>query len=206
MVDAGQGGVRRTGTVNVRNYTATVWLTAALTATIGVGEAIYGYTHGSSFLMKDAVGWAYAAPIYVISACSFGGSVRTQLRAAGAIAVILAVSGFHGAFDVVAGLLDSVPDDPSEVAAASGVSLVVALLVAGLLWRFRRSYDPVVEGSWLAARNDVLSSGLDSVVTLVSNVFSAKWPQVISDAIGVALSFQAAYVVARDAMILRRES
>jgi Co/Zn/Cd efflux system component len=206
MVDVGQGGLRRTGVVNVRNYTATVWLTAALTATIGVSEALYGYTHGSSFLIKDAVGCAYAALIYAISACSFEGSIQTEFRAAGAIAAILAVSGFHGAFDIVAGLLETVPDDPSEVAAASELSLVVALLVAGLLWRFRRSHDPVVEGSWLAARNDVLSSGLDAAVTLVSSVFLAKWPQVISDAIGVALSFQAAYVVARDTMILRRES
>jgi Co/Zn/Cd efflux system component len=196
--------LRRAGLVNLRSYVKTVWFTAVLTAIIGVCEGVYGYTHGSSFLTQDAVGWAYGALIYTISAISFEGSPQSEFSAAAAIAVILALSGFHGTYDVVTGLLEAVPDDPSEVAASSELSLVVALLVAILLWRFRRSHDPVVEGSWLSARNDVLSGGLDTSVILVSNVFLAKWPQIISDGIGVALSFQAAYVVARDALQLRR--
>jgi Co/Zn/Cd efflux system component len=116
---------------------------------------------------------------------------------------VLAVGGCQGAYEVIAEFMVEEADDAAGLAASSVLSVLGALLVAGLLFRFRRSHDPVVEGSWLSARNDIVTSGLDAVVTFSTTLITAKWPRTAIDVLGVVLAFQAAFVVARDALVLR---
>jgi Co/Zn/Cd efflux system component len=184
-------------------YVRAIWTVALLTVAIGCAEAAYGYVSGSKFLLKDGVEWGYGTVIYVISALSYGRTQEAEARPGALIAVVLAIGGCQGAYEVTTELMLQEPDDAAGLAASSVLSVLGALFVAGLLFRFRRSHDPVVEGSWLSARNDIITSGLDASVTFSTTLIAAKWPRTAVDVLGVALAFQAAFVVARDAWVLR---
>jgi Co/Zn/Cd efflux system component len=141
--------------------------------------------------------------IYAISALSYGRTQEAESRAGALIATVLATGGCQGLYEIVTELMVQEPDDPAGLGASSALSVLGALFVAGLLFRFRRSHDPVVEGSWLSARNDIITSGLNASVTFSTTLITAKWPRTAIDVLGVALAFQAASVVARDAWGLR---
>jgi Co/Zn/Cd efflux system component len=170
---------------------------------IGCAEAAYGFLSGSKFLLKDGLEWGYGTVIYAISALSYGRTQQAESRAGALIAMVLALGGCQGLYEIVTAFMVQEPDDAAGLAASSVLSVLGALFVAGLLFRFRRSHDPVVEGSWLSARNDIITSGLDAVVTFSSTLITAKWPRTAIDVLGVMLSFQAALVVGRDALVLR---
>jgi Co/Zn/Cd efflux system component len=184
-------------------YVRAIWTVALLTVAIGCAEAAYGYVSGSKFLLKDGVEWGYGTVIYAISALSYGRTQVAESRAGVLIAIVLAIGGCQGAYEVITEFMVKEPDDAAGLAASSVLSVLGALFVAGLLFRFRRSHDPVVEGSWLSARNDIITSALDAVVTFSTTLITAKWPRTAIDVLGIALAFQAAFVVGRDAWILR---
>jgi Co/Zn/Cd efflux system component len=184
-------------------YIRTIWAVAFLTAVLGCAEVAYGYFTRSSFLLKDGFEWSYGTVIYVISALSYGRTQKTESRAGMLIALVLFVGGCQGTFELISEFMAEQPNDAVGLAASSAISVLGAVLLAGLLFRFRRSHDPVVEGSWLSARNDMITSGLDALVTFSTASISAKWPRTAIDVLGVVLSFQAAFVVARDARVLR---
>jgi Co/Zn/Cd efflux system component len=184
-------------------YVRTIWTVAALTGVIGCAEAFHGYVSGSKFLLKDGLEWGYGTVIYAISALSYGRTKETEARAGALIAVVLAVGGCQSAYEVVTEFGMEVSDDAAGLAASSVLSVVGAFVVAGLLFRFRRSHDPVVEGSWLSARNDIITSGLDALVTFAATLITIRWARTAIDVLGVVLAFQAAFMVARDAWVLR---
>jgi Co/Zn/Cd efflux system component len=184
-------------------YVRTIWTVALLTVAIGCAEAAYGYFSSSKFLLKDGLEWGYGTVIYAISALSYGRTQEAESRAGALIAMVLATGGCQGLYEIVTELMVQEPDEPAGLAASSALSVLGALFVAGLLFRFRRSHDPVVEGSWLSARNDIITSGLNASVTFSTTLITAKWPRTAIDVLGVALAFQAASVVARDAWGLR---
>jgi Co/Zn/Cd efflux system component len=195
------GGMRMT---SGDGYVRAIWTVTLLTVAIGCAEAVYGYVSGSKFLLKDGLEWGYGTVIYVISALSYGRTQEAESRAGALIAIVLAIGGCQGAYEVITEFVIQEPEDAAGLAASSVVSVLGALSVAGLLFRFRYSHDPVVEGSWLSARNDIITSGLDALVTFSTTLITAKWPRTAIDVLGVVLSFQAAFVVARDARVLWR--
>jgi Co/Zn/Cd efflux system component len=184
-------------------YIRAIWTVAALTVAIGCAEAAYGYASGSKLLLKDGVEWGYGTVIYAISALSYGRTQVAESRAGALIAIVLAIGGCQGAYEVISEFMVQEPEDAAGLAASSVLSVLGALFVAGLLFRFRRSHDPLVEGSWLSARNDMITSALDAVVTFSTTLITAKWPRTAIDVLGVALSFQAAFAVARDAWVMK---
>jgi Co/Zn/Cd efflux system component len=183
-------------------YIRTIWAVAFLTAVLGCAEVAYGYFTGSSFLLKDGFEWSYGTVIYVISALSYGRTQKTASRAGALIALVLFVGGCQDALEMMASFTTHELEDTAGLRTSSVLSFLGAVLVGALLFRFRRSDDPVVEGSWLSARNDLITSGLDLTVTLSTSLVAAKWPRTAIDALGVVLAFQAAFVVARDAWAL----
>jgi Co/Zn/Cd efflux system component len=193
----------RTKMTSGDGYVRTIWTVAVLTVAIGCAEAVYGYVSGSKLLLKDGVEWGYGTVIYAISALSYGRTQVAESRAGVLIAIVLAIGGCQGAYEVITEFMVQEPDDAAGLTASSVLSVLGALVVAGLLFRFRRSHDPVVEGSWLSARNDIITSGLDALVTFSMTLITAKWPRTAVDVVGVALAFQAAFVVGRDAWVLR---
>jgi Co/Zn/Cd efflux system component len=188
----------------MKSYTRTLWAVVAVTVGAGCIETALGLRQGSSLLVKDGAEWAYGATIYTIAALTYGRSAATEYKAGLLVALILAIGGVQGSYEIVSGLLSGLEDDDAVgLAASSGFSMIGALVVAGLLIRFRNSDDPVIEGSWLAARNDVVTSALDLGVVFILKLVPSRWPQVASDAIGVALAFRAASVVAHEALRMR---
>jgi len=183
-------------------YVRTIWTVAVLTVAIGCAEAVYGYVSGSKFLLKDGLEWGYGTVIYAISALSYGRTQKAESRAGTLIAVVLAIGGCQGAYEVITEFMVEEPQDAAALAGSSILSVLGALFVVGLLFRFRRSHDPVVEGSWLSARNDIITSGLDALVTFSATLITIRWARTAIDVVGVGLAFQASFVVARDAWAL----
>lgn len=187
----------------MRSYPRTLWLVVAFTVLVGCAESAFGLREGSSFLVKDGVEWGYGAAIYAVAALTYGRSPEAEFRGGMLVALILALGGLQGGYEVVSGLLTGGDDDDLGLTTSSLISLFGAIVVAALLLRFRRSHEPAVEGAWLSARNDVVTSTLDLTAVLVLKLIPSKWPQTASDSIGVILAFWAAFVVARDTLQVR---
>ena len=115
------------------------------------------------------------------------------------MAAVLAVAGVETVGQIIWTFMDPPQVEPFSITLSGVLTISEAWAVAAALWRFRLSRNPVIESTWLSARNDVLSSTLYSVVTMAARFAPMAWPQMGVDAFSAFLCFQAAWVIAWDA-------
>jgi Co/Zn/Cd efflux system component len=192
-------GVELPPELSRRRYIGSLWLITLVALTLCAGEVICGYLASSDVLLADGAAWIYDVGIYGLAALSFGRAKSVEQRAAFALAAILGIGGFHGAYEIWNAIADPTHDKADNLTITAIIDIVGSFAEAALLFRFRVSHDPVVEATWLSARNSVLTSTVGAAVTLIFQTISVQWPQIVVDAFGVFLVFQAAVVVIRDA-------
>ncbi|HEY8161098.1 MAG: hypothetical protein ACR650_17195 [Methylocystis sp.] len=72
------------------------------------------------------------------------------------------------------------------------------MLEAALLFKFRKSGEPLIKGTWLSARNSALIGLAGAAVPLLFCAPAAAGQQIFFDCLDTALAFQAAFCVARE--------
>ncbi len=182
-----------------RAYTRTIWATVCGIFAMGAAEAALALHLDNRLLLKDALEWSYDVAIYAAAAISFGRGDRVERLSALAIAAVLAAAGFQGSYEVVRAIFIPPVIEPLTVGISSALIICEGIAVAAALWRFRASRNPLIEASWLSARNDAISATLFAVVIAVARLAPARWPQMAVDAFTAGLAFQAAWAIARDA-------
>ena len=188
------------GEAEARAYTRTIWIIVAGITALLVGEAALALHLGNRLLLKDGLEWGYDAAIYSVAAVAFGRGERAERFSALAIACVLAVAGVQGSYEVVRAVFIPPVIEIFTVSFSAIAIIVEGLAVAALLWRFRASPNPLIEASWLSARNDAISAALYAIVTAAARLAPARWPQMAVDAFAAFLAFQAAWQIVRDVM------
>ncbi len=176
-------------------YRLTIW-GIALGIFIFAGNVVmWARATGNAQLFKDGVDWVYDVALYGIAALVFGRDARAERWAALGIGAVMAVAGLHTLYDLWDKIVRPRPIEVWTLGFSAASAIVVAVLIIGLLWRFRREANPVIKATWLSSRNDLISTTGFALVGLVARVMPVRWPEYLFDLVVAAICFQAAWAI-----------
>ena len=181
-------------------YRRTIMLIAALVLAICLGETLYGLALDSRFLIRDGLEWAYDVVIFATAAAAFGRGLRAERRAAFALAAVLLGACLVTTWQIWRAFVDPPEVEPFSITVAGMLIIAESWAVVALLWRFRRSHHPVIEATWLSARNDAATSTLYALAMMAARFAPVTWPQMAVDAISAILCLQAGVQILRELM------
>ncbi|PZN98126.1 MAG: hypothetical protein DCF30_14880 [Hyphomicrobiales bacterium] len=180
-----------------RAYTLTIWGIALSILVFATGVVAWALAVGNAQLFKDGVDWVYDVALYGVAAVVFGRDARAERLAAMAIGAVMAVAGFHTLYDLAAKIAVPRPIEIWALGFSAGSAVVIAVLIVGVLWRFRREDNPVIKATWLSSRNDVISTTGFALVGLFARIAPVRWPEYVFDLFVAGLCFQATWAIWR---------
>ena len=179
-------------------YHRTILAITAMVMAIFLSETAYGLWLDSRFLIRDGLEWSYDLIIFVLAAVSHGRGVRAERLAAYGVAFVLIVAGSVTSWQIWRTYVDPPQVEVFSITLSGVLIILEAVLVAAALFRFRRSKSPIIEATWLSARNDAVTSSLSALVTMAARFYPERWPQMGVDLFGVILCWEAAWRILRD--------
>ena len=185
------------GSPRRRNKIA-LWLTALVALLLGAGELLYGHMIASDVAIKDGAEWFYDVSIYVLAALSLGQSKSIEKAAAFALAAIFGIGGLRELYEVWDAVAHPTTVVVDNLMITDIINVIGNFAEAVVLLPFRLSHDPLLEATWLSARNSVLTSMAGAAITVICGIFAVQWPQTVIVAFGTLLAFQAAFLIASD--------
>lgn len=180
-----------------RAYTLTIWGIALGILIQAAATVVWALAIGNAQLFKDGVDWVYDVALYGIAAIVFGRDARAERLAAVAIGAVMAVAGLHSLYDLWDKIVRPRPIEVWTLGFAAASAIVIALIVIGVLWRFRREDNPVIKATWLSSRNDAISTTGFALVGLAARVAPVRWPEYLFDLIVAGICFQATWAIWR---------
>ncbi|CAN5185200.1 hypothetical protein BH10PSE8_BH10PSE8_06650 [soil metagenome] len=180
-----------------RAYTLTIWGIALGILVFAVGVVAWALVVGNAQLFKDGVDWVYDVALYGIAALVFGRDGRAERLAALAIGAVMAVAGLHTLYDLAAKIITPRPIEIWALGFSAGSAVVIAVLIVGVLWRFRGEDNPVIKATWLSSRNDVISTTGFALVGLFARIAPVRWPEYLFDIVVAGICFQATWAICR---------
>jgi Co/Zn/Cd efflux system component len=180
-----------------RAYTRTIWGIALGILMFAAGVVAWALAAGNAQLFKDGVDWVYDVALYGIAALVFGRDGRAEKFAALAIGAVMAVAGFHTLYDLWDKIARPRPIDLWALEFSAASAITVAVVIVGLLWRFRRQDNPVIKATWLSSRNDVISTTGFALMGLFARLAPVRWPEYLFDLFVAGLCFQATWAIWR---------
>lgn len=190
----GDVGVSRT---TARAYTLTIWGIALGILVFAIGVVAWALAVGNAQLFKDGVDWVYDVVLYGIAALVFGRDNRAERLAALAIGAVMAAAGLHTLYDLASKIITPRPIEVWALGFSAGSAVVIAILIVGVLWRFRREDNPVIKATWLSSRNDVISTTGFALLGLGARVAPVRWPEYLFDVFVAGICFQATWAIWR---------
>ena len=181
-----------------RIYHRTIVAIAALVLAICMGETLYGLMLGSRFLLRDGLEWGYDVVIYVTAALAFRRGPRAERYAGFALAFVLLGAGCVTIWQIWRAFVDPPEVEAFAITLSGALIVLEAWVLVAMLWRFRRSHHPVIEATWLSARNDALTSTLFALAMMAARLEPVSWPQMAVDSISAILCLQAGAQILRD--------
>ncbi|WP_336491084.1 cation transporter [Methylobacterium nigriterrae] len=180
-------------------YKKTVWGIAAGILLLALVEAAWAHAIGSKDLLKDASGFGYDIALNAVAAFVFGRGARAERLSAFVIGGLLAATGIDALADLWSDIQHPDASSVGEIVTSNLVGVAVACFAAAALVRFRNDANPLIQATWLNARNDASAAVLTAVLGLLAHMAPVRWPEYALDLIGVIFSFQAAATVLRAA-------
>ena len=180
-----------------RAYTFTIWGIALGILVFASGVVAWALAVGNAQLFKDGVDWVYDVALYGVAAVVFGRDGRAERLAAIAIGAVMVVAGLHTLYDLAAKIAVPRPIEIWALGFSAGSAVVIAVLIVGVLWRFRGEDNPVIKATWLSSRNDVISTTGFALLGLAARVAPVRWPEYVFDVLVAGLCFQASWAIWR---------
>jgi Co/Zn/Cd efflux system component len=182
-----------------RLYRRIIWVITLCVLAICVVEVAAALRVDSRFLLRDGLEWGYDVAIFGLAAATFGRGASVERWSGFALAAILAAAGLQTAWQIWRTFIDPPEVEAAAVTISAALIVLESWAVVLALVRFRASHNPVIEATWLSARNDAVTGTLYALVTLAARLAPMIWPQMFVDTLGMILAFVAAWQVARDA-------
>jgi len=157
----------------------TVIIVAVLNLIYFVYEFSIARKIGSVSLFADSIDFLEDAAVNILILFSFGWSIRTRVKLGYVFAGLLLVPGI--AVLSVAWDKFQNPETPESLTLGlTGLgALVINVLCAFLLSRFRKSKESLTEAAYLSARNDALANVAIISASVVSLFWTSGWPDLI---------------------------
>ena len=187
------------GAAEHRAYRLVITAIAGGIFALMAAQVAWALAIGNRQLLKDGVDWIYDALLYGLAAAVFGRGDRAEKVSALAIAAIMAAAGASTIYDLYDKIVDPRPIDTLVLGFSAVSAIVVAILVVGALWRFRRSQNALIQATWLSSRNDVIKTVFYSALGFLARVWPERWPEYLLDVFSIYLCFQATWVITAQA-------
>jgi divalent metal cation (Fe/Co/Zn/Cd) transporter len=181
-----------------RTYLITIRAIAIGILLFAAGEVAYAIAIGSPFLVKDGLDWIYDVLLYGMAAIVFGHGARVERIAALIGAGIMFVSIGETGYDMMSKIVAPRQVEPLQLGFSALSTVVIVLLVVAALLRFRASRNPLIETTWLSARNDAIFASIYAAVQFAVRMAPVRAPELALDALSVLLTLQAIYVIIRE--------
>lgn len=188
-----------------RKYVITIRVIAIGILLFAAGEVAYAVAIGSGFLVKDGLDWIYDVLLYGMAAIIFGHGARAERIAALVGAAIMFVSIGETIYDMVIKIVAPRQVEPLLLGFSAVSTIAIVLLVVASLLPFRTSRNPLIEATWLSARNDAVFATLYALFQFAARMAPMRGPELVLDAVTIALTLQAIYVIIRDVRVDARE-
>ncbi len=181
-----------------RTYLLTIRAIAIGILLFAGGEVAYAVAIGSGFLVKDGMDWIYDVLLYGMAAIIFGRGAIAERRAALAGAAIMFISIGETIYDMAMKVIVPRQIEPLLLGFSALSTVGIVLLVVAALLRFRGSRNPLIETTWLSARNDAIFASIYALFQLAARSAPMRGPELVLDALTILLTLQAIYVILRD--------
>jgi Co/Zn/Cd efflux system component len=178
-------------------YRRIIWGIALGILIFAALQCAWALSVGNRQLFKDGVDWVYDVVLYAIAAIVFGRGARWEELSALAIAAVLAFAGLHTLYDLYDKIVRPRPIEVEALGFSAVSAVIIALVVAGLLWRFRTSDNALIQATWLSSRNDMIKTTAFAAVAFFTRSAPTRWPEYALDVFLAALNFQAAWAIWR---------
>jgi Co/Zn/Cd efflux system component len=181
-----------------RHYLISIRAIAIGIFLFAAGEVAYAVAIGSGFLVKDGMDWIYDVLLYGMAAIIFGRGARPERIAALLGAAIMFVSIGETVFDMAMKVIAPRQIEPLLLGFSALSTVAIVLFVCVVLLPFRGSRNPLIETTWLSARNDALFATIYALFQFAARSAPMRGPELILDALTILLTLQAIYVIVRD--------
>jgi Co/Zn/Cd efflux system component len=141
---------------------------------------------GSVSLFADSVDFLEDASVNLLILLALAWSVRARARVGMALAAILLVPGLATIWTAWQKVLAPLPPEPWALSLTGAGALVVNLLCALMLARFRHHGGSLSRAAFLSARNDVLANIAIVAAAGVTAISLSGWPDLVVG-LGIAL-------------------
>ena len=160
-----------------------------------IAQVLIALAIGNRQLVKDGTDWIYDVLLYGLAAAVFGRGERAEKISALAIAAIMAAAGFATFYDLYDKIVDPRPIETLVLGFSAASAIVIAIVVVGALWRFRKSHNALIQATWLSSRNDVIKTTFYSALGFLARVWPERWPEYALDLFAAFLCFQATWKI-----------
>ncbi len=177
------------------NQKIVLWIALVLNAVMFFAELITSFIADSVALKADAIDFLGDAANYGVSLFVLGMSIGTRARASLLKAYTMAAFGLWVMGSAVFSWIAQSQPEASLMGKLGVTAMLVNLLVAGLLFKFRNG-DSNMKSVWICTRNDVI--GNIAVIIAAAGVVatSSGWPDlVVALGMGLLAIFSAREVI-----------
>lgn len=177
------------------NQKVVLWIALVLNAVMFFAELITSFVADSVALKADAIDFLGDAANYGVSLFVLGMSIGTRARASLLKAYTMAAFGLWVIGSAVFSWIAQSQPEASLMGKLGVTAMLVNLLVAGLLFKFRNG-DSNMKSVWICTRNDVI--GNIAVIIAAAGVVatSSGWPDlVVALGMGLLAIFSAREVI-----------
>lgn len=144
-------------TLNDARWRRILWIALGLNAAMFAAESIAGILAHSRSLQADALDFLGDAANYAISLGVAGMALQWRARAALLKGLTILLFGFGVLASAIWGLMHGAQPDPYAMGFVGAVALVVNVVVALLLYRYRTG-DANMRSVWICSRNDAINN------------------------------------------------
>jgi Co/Zn/Cd efflux system component len=161
-------------------------------------------TIGSVALFADSIDFLEDASVNLLILLALGWSAQNRARLGTALAFVMLIPALAALSTAWGKLLTPVPPDPALLSAVGLGALVVNLVCAWLLVRYRKHQGSLTRAAFLSARNDALANIAILAAALLTRFTLSAWPDLALGLGIAALNADAAVKVWRATLPERR--
>jgi hypothetical protein len=163
-------------------------------------QVTFAHLNGLPQLRRDGLDWGYDVFFYAMAAVLYGRGDGAERAGALVLGMVMLVAGVDTLIDLALKIRDPRPIEPVALGFSAVTAAASGFIFVGLLLPFRASVNPLIEATWVSARNSMISSVAYAGVTFFARLATSRAVEYGLDIFAAALSFQAAYVILRDAV------
>lgn len=176
-----------------------MWTVVVLNIGFGVIEIVGGFLARSQALKADALDFLGDGSITLIGLLALGWAAHVRARVALLQGVFLLALGVGVMGMAVWRAMNAIPPEAELMGGLGVVALLVNVISALMLVRFREGRDAAARAIWLFSRNDALANVAVIIAAGFVAWFRSAWPDLIVAGIIAALFLHSAWAIIQDA-------